>query len=157
MRTTNISKHFVRTLLLAGTAAAFFGPLAPAQADDKLVPLSGLVTAPPETVVFQGNAKVNSRLAPDPDFGNPQLVLTIDVSGLSGSGSATREPYQVFGPEIIQRRLAATQTVEITFPFKAANADQFTTFTGIASFALDFDMATGDITRARGNVSSPNF
>src|SRR5215218_6822767 len=108
MRITNISKHFVRSLLVAGTAAAFLGGLTSAHADDKLVPLSGIVTAPPETVVFQGNARVNSRLAKDPDFGNPQLVLTIDVSGLSGSGSATRAQYQVFGPEIIQRRLAAS-------------------------------------------------
>jgi hypothetical protein len=155
MKIANTSKHFVRSLIAAGAAAACLGAVTPAQADEQLVALNGFVTAPPETVKFQGNARVNSRLAPDPDFGNPQLVLTIDITGVSGTGSATNRQYVAYGPEIIQRRLAATQTVEITFPFTAN--DGATTFTGVASLDLDFDLATGNITKAKGVVSSPSF
>ncbi len=126
-----------------------------AAANERLVPIKGVVSGSPESVSFSGQAKVSSRFAPDPDFNRPRLVLTIDLTGVAGVGSSTGAKYVVYGPELMGRPLAASHSVEITFPFKSAAAA--TARTGIASFALDFDVNTGALTGASGKVSSPNF
>jgi hypothetical protein len=122
------------------------------------VPIRGVVSGTPESVRFSGNATVESRHAADPDFKRPQLVLTIDLRGVAGVGSTTGAKYVVYGPELVQRKLAASHTVEITFPFKASTSPTAVTArTGVASFVLDFDLATGAMTAASGSVSTPNF
>jgi hypothetical protein len=141
---------------LAPEGASLFA--APAPAQNALVPIKGVVSGSPESVSFSGQAKVSSRLAPDPDFNKPRLVLTIDLTGVGGVGSATGAKYVISGPELVQRHVAASHTVEITFPFKnSASATAVTARTGVASFALDFDVNTGAVTGASGNVSTPNF
>ena len=123
-----------------------------------LVPIKGTVDGVPETVVFSGNAKVSSRLAPDPVFNTPTLVLAIDLSGVSAVGSSTRSKYVVSGPEMVQRKVAASQLVEITFPFaKGSMGGTSEARTGVATFALNFDLTSGAVTTGTGNVSSPNF
>jgi hypothetical protein len=70
----------------------------------------------------------------------------------------TGATYAIAGPERVQRGVAASHTIEITFPFKSSkSATAVTARTGIASFVLDFDVNSGAITGASGNVSSPNF
>ena len=123
-----------------------------------LVPVKGTVDGVPETVVFSGNAKVSSRLAPDPVFNTPTLVLSIDLTGVSAVGSSTRSKYVVTGPEMVQRKVAASQLVEITFPFaKGSMTGTSEARTGVATFALNFDLTSGAVTTGTGNVSSPNF
>jgi hypothetical protein len=130
----------------------------PALAQEMLVPVRGVVTGTPESVAFAGQAKVTSRLAKDPDFNRPRLILSIDLSGVAGVGSLSGAKYAIAGPELVQRRLAETHAIEITFPFKSsASARELTARTGAATFALDFDTATGALTRASGNVSTPSF
>ena len=125
---------------------------------DKLVAVKGVVTGSPESVAFTGNAVVKSRLAPDPDFNRPRLVLTIDLTALSGVGSMTGAKYVISGPELTQRHVAASHTLEFTFPFKSTRAPSAETArTGVASFVLDFNTSTGAVTGASGNVTSPNF
>src|SRR5687767_3317748 len=124
----------------------------------KLVTVSGIVSSAPESVSFSGQAKVSSRLAKDPDFNKPRLVLMIDLSGIAGVGSTTGASYVVYGPEMVQRPVAASHSVEFTFPFKDVKSPtQMTARTGVASFVLDFDVNTGAVTKASGSVSSPNF
>lgn len=123
-----------------------------------LVPIRGTVSAQPESVVFSGQAKVNSRLAADPDFNKPSLVLTIDLTGVSGVGSATGATYVISGPERTQRGLAASHLVEIIFPyFKSDTNGTSSAQSGVASFALNFDLNTGAVTSASGNVTSLNL
>jgi len=137
-------------------ATSLFAPVPAAQAT--LVPIRGVVSGTPESVAFTGQAKVASRLAPDPDFNRPRLVLSIDLSGVAGVGSSTGAKYAIFGPELLQREVAASYAVEITFPFKSSTAPEAAIArTGIASFVLDFDVNTGAVTRASGGVSTPNF
>jgi len=137
-------------------AASLFAPV-PAAATT-LVPIKGVVSGTPESVTFSGSAKVASRLAPDPDFNRPRLVVSLDLSGVAGVGSATGAKYVISGPELLQREVAASYAVEITFPFKSSTAPAAATArTGVASFVLDFDVSTGAVTRASGTVSSPNF
>jgi hypothetical protein len=60
----------------------------------------------------------------------------------------------ISGPELVQRRLTASQRVEITFPFaKTGGAPQ----SGVASFLLDVDTTTGAVERASGSIATPNF
>lgn len=123
-----------------------------------LVPIKGSVDGVPETVVFSGKAKVSSRLAPDPVFNTPSLVLNIDLTGVSAVGSSTRSKYVITGPEMVQRKVAASQLVEITFPFaKGSMTGSSEARTGVATFALNFDLTSGAVTTGSGNVSSPNF
>jgi hypothetical protein len=127
-------------------------------AQGTMVPVKGVVSGAPESVTFSGEARVSSRLAPDPDFNRPRLVLTIDLTGVAGVGSATGAKYVVYGPEMTQRHVAASHSVEFTFPFKDVKSPtEMTARTGVASFVLDFDVNTGVVTKASGSVSTPNF
>jgi hypothetical protein len=148
--------------VLAQSSAAALGAeslfAAPAPAQSRLVPVKGVVGGSPESVSFSGDATVSSRFAPDPDFNRPRLVLTIDLTGIAGVGSSTGAKYIVYGPELVQRPLAASHSVEITFPFKSTRSPTAVTArTGVASFVLDFDVNTGALTAASGSVLTPNF
>lgn len=123
-----------------------------------LVPVLGIVSGAPESVTFSGNAVVQSRLAPDPDFNRPRVVLSIDLSGVPGVGSQSGAKYVISGPEVTHRGVAASHTVEFTFPFKASvSTRDATARTGVASFVLDFDVSTGAVTGASAKLASPNF
>ena len=149
----------VLSLLAAIAGGAVWSGDAPAQSDGTwstaLVPINGTVSGQPESVVFSGQAKVNSKLAPDPDFNRPSLVLSIDLTGLSGVGSSTRAKYVIAGPELVQRGVAASHLIEFTFPFAKSGAMNLgSAQSGAASFALGFDLKTGAVTSASGNVTS---
>jgi len=140
----------------AAAAVAGLGASAPAAAADSatLVPVSGTVSGAPESVAFAGNAQVRSRLAKDPDFNAPSLIVTIDLSGVSGTGSMTGRKYAISGPHIVQRRLAASHTVDVSFPFADASGPPRS---GLASFVLGFDTSSGAVTAASGALATPNF
>jgi hypothetical protein len=142
---------------LASTLSAEPSFAAPAS-QDTTVPVKGIVSGSPESVSFSGNAVIKSRLAPDPDFNRPRLVLTIDLTAVSGIGSTSGAKYVISGPELTQRHVAASHALEFTFPFKSTkSASSATARTGVASFALDFDVNTGALTGAKGSVLTPNF
>jgi hypothetical protein len=122
-----------------------------------LVPINGTVSGQPESVLFTGQAQVNSRLAPDPDFNQPSLVMSIDLRALSGVGSSTKTKYVIAGPENVQKKVAASHRVEFTFPFYKSGTDGSLAQSGVASFALGFDPNTGAVTSASGNVTSASF
>jgi hypothetical protein len=120
-----------------------------------LVPVSGVVTGSPESVTFSGNAKVGTRLAPDPDFGSPSLVVSIDLTGISGVGSSTGTKYAVSGPEIVQRRLAPSYTVDLTFPFYTSGTSGTTgARSGAANFSFTVDGASGAVSSPQGIIVS---
>jgi len=152
----------VLSLLAAIAGGAVWSGDAPAQSagtwSTALVPINGTVSGQPESVVFSGQAKVNSKLAPDPDFNRPSLVLSIDLTGLSGVGSSTRAKYVIAGPELVQRGVAASHLIEFTFPFAKSGAMNLgSAQSGAASFALGFDLKTGAVTSASGNVTSASL
>jgi hypothetical protein len=146
-------------VLVAG-GLTWWGSAPPARAADEgittLVDINGTVSGVPESVVFSGTASINSRLAPDPDFGKHKVVLIVDLRNVSGVGATTLTKYVISGPDIMHRRLGATDLVNITFPF----APEGTTGTedarpGLASFALSFDTNTGAVTAATAGLGSP--
>ena len=130
---------------------------APAPAQGALVAIKGVVSGLPESVNFAGEAKVSSRLAPDPEFFKPRLVLSIDLTAVTGVGAMSGAKYVISGPELMQRSVAASHAIEITFPFRSSASAALSARSGVASFVIDFDVNTGAVTGASGNVSSPNF
>jgi len=138
-------------LLVAGLA----GAVPAAKAADIVVPMSGIVSGQPESVSFSGQAQIHCRLVRDPDFGRPSLLLRIDLSGVSGVGSSTNAAYVVSSEELVQRRLARSHVVVISFPFAAADGTG-TPQSAVAAFALDFDVNTGTVS-GTGKVVTPRF
>jgi hypothetical protein len=146
-------KH--RVLISSALLAAALAAGTPALAADTLVPVSGIVSGSPESVSFSGEAVISSRLVPDPDFGRAALLLVIDLSGISGVGASTRMKYEVATREKVQRRVAPSHTVQVSFPFITTGAT--VVGSGVASFALDIDVNTGAVTSATASVSAPGF
>jgi hypothetical protein len=121
-----------------------------------LVPVTGVVTGGAESVSFSGKAKVSANVVTDPDFGGtPTVVLSIDLSGLSGVGAATRTKYITADGSIVNRRLTAGDTVQYTFPFYENGASPSSARVGLVSFNLSFDVNTLKLTSASGSVGSP--
>jgi hypothetical protein len=124
-----------------------------------LVPVWGIVSGQAENVVFSGQAQVSSELV----LGTrrfhkpPRVILVIDLSKVSGTGSSTGAKYAAGGTGTnVVRQLVSTDTVEITFPFFQGNG-MSSVYTAVASFALTFDLNTGAITKGTATVAAPNF
>jgi hypothetical protein len=136
-------------MMLSGLALVVEAParaaLAPTVA---LIPASGIVSGQPESVKFSGQAQVASELVLDTSKFNspPAVILTFDLSNVSGTGSLTGAKYAIGGKGTsVYRPLVGADTVEITFPFSRV------------SFALSFDLGTGAITRGTANIAAPTF
>jgi hypothetical protein len=141
---------------LAGAAQAQTAETTASRLSSSSAPARGTVSAAPESVVFSGQAKISSRFAPDPDFGSPHVIVTIDLRGITGVGSQSRAVYTVSEVEVVQRRLAPTHRLEVTFPY-ARSGEQRVPQTGVAIVDLDFDVATGALTRSAASITTPNF
>jgi len=126
-----------------------------------LVPVWGIVSAQAENVEFSGQAQVSSELVRHPSkFHKPaRVILTIDLSDVSGTGASTGTKYVAGGEGTsVFRPLVSTDTIEITFPFSPGTTVDITSVrTAVASFALTFDLNTGAITKGTATVASPNF
>jgi hypothetical protein len=78
--------------------------------------------------------------------------------GGANQKTSTKASYVIPSKGSVQRHLAPSHQVEITFPFiKSGSNDASSARTGVASFALSFDTDTGAITSATGRVASPSF
>lgn len=128
-----------------------------------LIPISGTVSGQPESVRFSGQAQVSSELVLDTSRTRPPhvpaVILIIDLSGVSGTGSSSEARYAVGGDgTTVLRQLASTDTLQIPFPFsRGASMGTSSVRTGVASFALSFDTNTGAITKGTATVAAPNF
>ena len=100
-----------------------------------------------EAVNFVGAAVVTSRVVPDPDFGNPSLIMQFDLAGVTGTGAQSGIKYVLTSQEHVVRPLASNQNVEFTFPMATdENAPIAKVRTGSARFVMNVDIATGLIT-----------
>lgn len=126
-----------------------------------LIPVSGIVAGQPESVAFSGQAQVSSELVLDTSHFNkpPSVMLVIDLSNVSGTGSSTGAKYAAGGKGTsVFRQLVSNDTVEITFPFsRGTTMGMSSVRSGVASFALSFDLNTGAITRGTANIAGPAF
>ncbi|MGB5081817.1 MAG: hypothetical protein WBO23_13860 [Burkholderiales bacterium] len=151
------------SVLVAALAGAVWLGSAPARAAfatmmSNISPtVKGTVFGRPESVAFSGIVPIESKMVTDPDFGGgPNIVLSINLSGVSGTGLSTRTKYATATQQVFIRPLAASDVVEFTFPF----APSGTSVTGVArdglvTFKLTFDVATGRLTGAAGSIATP--
>jgi hypothetical protein len=159
----NSRRAFLTKTLLSVPAAGGLALLAapPAKAvltwSNALVPIKGTVSGSPESVSFSGQATFQVRLSRDDVNLSriPSLLLYINMSNVGGVGLSTKKKYVITAPEIVQRPLAASDTVEIAFPFVQSGTTSART--GVASFALSFDMVTGAVTSGTGSIAAPNY
>jgi len=119
--------------------------------------VSGTVVGSPESVSFSGSVAVNSKRVSDPDFGGSDVVIvSVDLSGMKGTGLSSGKVYAVSGQEIVQRQLTAADTLLVTFAFSpSGSAMSMSPRIGAAKLALSFDVTTGALTRASAVVSNP--
>ena len=131
-----------------------------------LIPVSGIVTGQPESVKFSGQAQVSSELVLDTSRFHvaPAVILIIDLSKVSGTGSSTGARYTAGGDGTpVYRQLVSNDTVEITFPFSrgttmsVSSAGLASVRSGVVTFALSFDTNTGAITSGIANIAGPAF
>jgi len=128
-----------------------------------LIPVSGIVSGQPESVRFSGQAQVSSELVLDPSRFHhlPAVILTFDLSNVSGTGSSSDTRYTAGSDgTTVLRQLVSADTIEVTFPFSRGTmsmSGMSSVRTGVVSFALSFDLNTGAITRGTASVAAPNF
>ena len=129
-------------------------PLAPltAQAQNRMSSKAVAVTSigpvtNVEAVNFEGLAVVNSRLAADPEFGSPSLVMLFDMTGVTGTGAQSGIKYVLTSQEHVIKPHASNQNVEFTFPMATdPNAPIAKVRIGSARFVMNVDLGTGSIT-----------
>jgi hypothetical protein len=116
--------------------------------------LTGAVT---ERITFSGNAVVKANVRQDPDFRTPDIViLTVDLSGISGVGATSRKKYVTTDKAIVQRRLRPSDTVVLSFPFwQSGSTAPGSGPVGNLTLTLSFDVNTRALTAAAGSVTSP--
>jgi|SRR5688572_13870432 len=142
---------------LAGAAQAQTAETSVPRLSSSLATTLGTVSSGLESVSFSGEAKISSRFAPDPDFGSPHVIVTIDLRGITGVGSLTRAVYTVSEVEVVQRRLAPTHRLEVTFPYSKSGDSRTPPQTGVAIVDLDYDVATGALRNSAASITTPNF
>lgn len=121
-----------------------------------LVSIKGTVSGLPESVAFSGQAQLNANVVTDPDFGAPPtVVLSLDLSKVTGVGVSTGKKYVTSNQEILNRGLTAADTVQFTFPFLPSGGSAMSSRVGLASFNLSFDVNTLKLTGATGAIGSP--
>lgn len=110
-----------------------------------------------ESISFSGQAVLRAVVADDPDFGTaPIVVLTVDLSKVTGVGSMSQKKYVTSNQSIIQRRLRSSDAVRFTFPFWPSGTTGITSSrVGGAYFSFSFDVNAKTLTGASGSITSP--
>lgn len=110
-----------------------------------------------ESVSFSGKALIKAKVIEDPDFRTaPIVLLSIDLSGISGVGTLSRTKYVTTNKNLVQRRLRTSDAVKFTFPFWPSGTSATAAGpVGAVSFSLSFDVNTRKLTGATGSITSP--
>jgi hypothetical protein len=122
------------------------------------VKISGTVSGGTESVALSGTVTIESRAVwSELNTAAPAAItLTIDLSGISGTGKSTRAKYVTNAREIALRQLSATDLVDVAFPFYVSGTGGFPSArTGLARFSFAYDVNTGVLTSASGSLTSP--
>ena len=148
----------VRTLfiavLLSLTVPAFAQTATDATMQRKQVTITNIASqGAVNSVTFSGQVTIASRKVIDEAFGAHKLILVFDLSGLSGTKGKTtlRTAYQ----EEFMKPLAANYNIDFVFPVSTETESTLgQVIQGVARFALNVDVATGNITSATAAIAS---
>ena len=135
-------------------------PALAAQTDSSVnVPISGTVTGLPESVSFSGSAHITVRPAPDNTPGPLfRVAVSIELGHITGHGSSTGTIYVLSGQADLTRRFAASDVVQVTFPFSARGAAATAgSRTALVTFAFTYDLNTGALVAAKASLDAPGL
>jgi hypothetical protein len=96
-----------------------------------------------ERVIFSGNAVATARIDLDPDRNQPTVEFMLDLNGVTGIGEKSRTRFQLDLCEITTKPHRNNQSIFIEFTLPAGVQDVNKMRTGLASFVLNVDLATG--------------
>lgn len=122
------------------------------------LPIVGTVAGQPESVTLAGTIEIANTLVTDENGNAPRQRLSLKLVGVSGAGLLTGATYVATGESSLVRPLAATDRLEIMFPFFRATADgPLSARSAAASIVLNVDLLTGGITTASASFAAPNI
>lgn len=125
-------------------------------ATSALVTIKGIVSGAPENVVFSGQAQLNANVVTDPDFNRPPtVVLSIDLSKVTGVGSSSGKKYVTSAQTVLNRGLNVADAIQLAFPFVQSGGSAMSSRVGVASFSLSYNVGTMKLTGATGQITSP--
>jgi hypothetical protein len=120
------------------------------------VPIVGTVDGRPESVALAGTIEIANMLVTDTNGGSPKERLSLKLVGVTGAGVVSGAKYVASGEENLVRPLAASDHIEVMFPFFRATADGPLSARSVAaSIVFNFDLLTGAITKATASFSTP--
>jgi preprotein translocase subunit SecD len=96
-----------------------------------------------ERVVFSGNAVVTARVDFDSDRNKPTVEFVLDLSAVTGLGETSRTPFALDLREITTKPHRNNQSIDIEFALPAGIQDVNKVRTGLASFKLNVELASG--------------
>jgi hypothetical protein len=113
--------RWMLSIVLFAAALSWAGAPPARAADDwsaVRVPVTGTVFGAQESIVFSGYARVAAKLSRDPDVpAKGTLLIRIDLSEVTGVGSATQARYVTPIVDTMDRPLAPSDLIEIPFSF----------------------------------------
>lgn len=98
-----------------------------------------------ERVVFSGDAVVTARVDFDPDLKKPTVEFMLDLAGVTGVGETSGTRFALDLREITTKPHLNNQSIDIEFALPTGTQDVNKVRTGLASFMLNVDLATGKI------------
>jgi len=118
-------------------------------------PIDGTpVTTAPEAISCSGPVKLASTSVTDPSL-PPQVVLTVDVRGLSCVGQTTKTAYLNSGFANLTRPLVASDMVQTTFAVYPSTAGGYLNArTAMVTLNLTFNTTTGALTGASASIGN---
>jgi hypothetical protein len=118
------------------------------------VPIEGTVSGQPESVRFTGTARISVQPTSIRIAGaRRKVIVSIDLNGLTGKGLSTGATYSAATEANLTRSFAASDVIEVTFPFFRGNPADAQARTGIATFTLDYDVSTGALTAVKVSLA----
>jgi hypothetical protein len=154
--------HFQRASCAFAVAAAAW-LVSPAWAIDGgntvSVPIRSSPARPGNTerIEFTGNAKLTSALDRDTANKRPTVELVVDLTGITGKCADTGTSYTIAAQDIVTLPHKNNLQIDVVFPMvPSVDAPLSAVRTGLASFAVNVDIATGNITGANGTLSTRN-
>jgi hypothetical protein len=139
-------------VLLAGRADV---PAAPV-AGTTMLPIAGTVDGLPESVSLAGSIRIVNTMIIDPILPTPLERLSLTLVKVGGVGLTSGAKYVATGENTIVRPLAATDQLEMTFPFYRSTPDgRMSARAAMATISLTFNLTTGAVSAAKATFSTP--
>ena len=122
------------------------------------LPVSGTVTATDGTkITFSGTVVIKSSAITDAADTPPFTILTFDTSNITGTSGkgATLKNYDTAGYQVVKiRDLKPTDVISMTVPVNVAGASVTLAKEWLATFTLNFNVATGQLTSGSVTAAS---